>query len=220
VDPEFVASQTTSKSNKQRQKEFRDRHRDEAITGHPPPMTGDLFSQASNETLRVTDVTPGEDKESVSEVSGSSSSDLGSEIARAPARETTAPPEPRAEVVDIATHSRRLAADGYEWILALRGNGTAPDFVAHRDWYEKIGRKPPLERDVVARHAAATVYLQEKPDLKNPKHFITYWESFLAGPRNNLGGKPVAKRGPSQVPTQADYEQQAAVAAGGGECPF
>ena len=93
-------------------------------------------------------------------------------------------PEETGECLVVELDTRRFAPVGYNWLLEVRGNGSCPDRESHRDWYEKIGAKPAHERAIVAKHAALTTYLDEKPHLRNPKHFVQYWEAFLAGPRN------------------------------------
>jgi hypothetical protein len=135
IDPTFVASQTTSKSNKQRQREFRDRHRDEALS-QPPPATLELFEQSSNETLqKVTQNAVREEKVLGSEVSVSSSSEdprsLPDTTHAREAAANDAPPAasnvvslpPRQRQPDGSYDSKHLAKD-FGAIRKANGGGT------------------------------------------------------------------------------------------------
>jgi hypothetical protein len=202
--PRFKEAQETAQSVAQRQREYRARQKEEPSSEEDEPsrfVTNVANSgHDSNESNAPRNV-------SVQHSTGSDlsflSSDLRSEIARE---------EPAAcKVVDLRSRQRSVAQVGYDWLLRVRGNGSCPDLETNLESYENIGRKSEVEREIVAKHAALTEYLRKKPSLRNPSHFVKYWESFLEGERNYASDRPgLAKGFHPGVPTSDEELRRAA----------
>lgn len=98
--------------------------------------------------------------------------------------------------------SAESAAAGRRWFDELTGC-RSPDFAAHREWYSRIGGKPPDQRDRVARNIRATQWCRDNIRKVTPRHVIAYWEQYLDGPRN-----ATAERA-SRVPEGIAYKRLA-----------
>lgn len=82
---------------------------------------------------------------------------------------------------------------GSAWFKAL--TGSKPD-IAWAHELGRIGAKPELERDLVAKHARATSYLQNEDGslTVSPSHVLRYWPDFVRGPKGTRFKPPVPAR--------------------------
>lgn len=90
-------------------------------------------------------------------------------------------------VIDIQAQ-RDAEKIGADWFFRLTTR--TPDFISWRGEFARIGAKPEHERELVAKHYAATDYIQERPSKYNPDHLLKFWDDFVAGPRDMR--KPLA----------------------------
>lgn len=107
-------------------------------------------------------------------------------------------------VVNIQTQ-REAEKAGADWFFRLTLR--SPDFVSWRGEFARIGAKPESERALVAKHYAATEYIQARPSKYNPDHVLKYWDDFLAGPRS-MTSKPLAwaRPAPGAPSSKSDIE--------------
>lgn len=195
VWPKFVEAQTVNKTDKQRQRESRDRRRSSSLS-----ESDHVTSRDNSESHKVTNghagshaVTVGHGRSPIAQLSSTQQNSA----------ERAQPRDPR----ELSAEGRR----GIDWYTAavLHGDPTQlPDVSSWLNDYAVIGRKSPIEREAVAAHIAADRWVQANKRAIDPAHFVKHWQRYAAG-----GRKTVAPEASSAEQTAALKDAAAATKA-------
>lgn len=179
VWPKFVEAQTVSKTDKQRQRESRDRRRSTSLD-EPVAVT----KRDDSESQNVTDC----HGSSQSVTRGHSQSQAVTLSLAEHSEAEQSERKPRDARADAGDSKR-----GIDWYAAavLSGDSTQlPDVSAWRNEYAVIGRKSAADRDAVARHITSDTWVQANRRAVDPAHFVKHWQRYAAGGRKTVGPDP------------------------------
>lgn len=194
VWPKFVEAQTVSKTDKQRQRESRDRRRSTSLD-EPAAVT----KRDDSESRNVTDC----HSSSQSVTRGHSRSQAVTLSLAEQSEAEQSERKPRDARADAGDSKR-----GIDWYAAavLSGDSTQlPDVSAWRNEYAVIGRKSAADRDAVARHITSDTWVQANRRAVDPAHFVKHWQRYAAGGRKTVAAAP----GSAEV---AEADRKAAIA--------
>jgi hypothetical protein len=178
VWPKFVEAQTVNKTDKQRQRESRDRRRSTSLgtSTRVTPSDNSESHKVTNGHAESHAVTDGHTRSHA--VTHSSAQQSSTQQSKA---ELAQPRDAR----EISAEAKR----GIDWYTAsvLSGDPTQlPDVHSWRADYAAIGRKSPADREAVSRHIAADRWVQANKRAVDPAHFVKHWQRYAAGGRKTV----------------------------------
>lgn len=209
-DPSYRPAQESTKSDRLRQREARERRRVSAMTPTTPEDRPDVTirdeSITNREEMSRAVTSRHEPSRAVTLTSSSSVTDSTTAA--------VAPPEPPAaaacEVVDIRGALRVDAARGHRWwveVCGLPGWGCVGRF---EEAFAELGRKPPSE---LSQAAAILRVEKDRPGMQRilkPMHVVGYWPDYSQGRRPGQRVELPAQESSGAARVRAMQERHAA----------
>lgn len=187
VWPRFLEAQTVNKSDRQRQRESRDKRRSSSL---------DLADHVTKRDAESQNVTESHTRSHAVTAS------------HTPSQAVTLSSAQQSESQQSAAQSTAARDDwkvGYDWFVAAFLGGDvsqAPNAVKWRDDYAVLGRRSEADRAMVAKVASADPWvIANRGGSANPGHFVKHWGKYASG-----GQKVVARPASSTEVAQADRE--------------